>query len=383
LLCLLALLCATTFAQQPSVQSSDSAAQQPAPAPLAPPPPPSEAPAAAPATEPSPSPTPAATEPFAQPVQQPAAQPASQPAAQSATQPPSPPAPQKSAEPEKDAQGVFTFRTDVQEVTLAATVVDEHRHLVSTLSREAFQVFEDGKPQRISAFRRDDVPVALGIVIDNSGSMRSKRPSVNTAALNLVKASNPKDEVCIVNFNDQYYLDQDFTGNVDLLARALEHIEARGGTGLYDALVATSDHLMQSAHLKKRIILVVTDGEDTISSYNLDLTVRALSVNGGPTVYAIAILGAGEHKARKSLEIITRQTGGVAFFPSDLSQVEEISQQIARDIRNQYTISYKPPEAGPANGFHQVKVVARAPGEKKLQVRTRSGYYAGAASSPR
>ena len=345
MLCLLALICATACAQQP------------APAPLAPPPPPSEAPAAAPAAEP-----------FAQP------------AAQSPTQQPTKP---NSNEPDKDAQGVFTFRTDVQEVTLAATVVDEHRHLVSTLGREAFQVFEDNKPQRISAFRRDDVPVALGIVIDNSGSMRSKRPSVNTAAINLVKASNPKDEVCVVNFNDQYYIDQDFTSNVDLLTAALEHIEARGGTGLYDALVATSDHLMRSAHLKKRIILVVTDGEDNISSYNLDLAVRALSVNGGPTVYAIAILGAGEHKARKALEIITRQTGGVAFFPSDLSQVEEISQQIAKDIRNQYTISYKPPESGPANGFHQVKVVARAPGEKKLQVRTRSGYYAAAPSSPR
>ncbi len=345
LLGMLLLACATAFAQQP--------------APLTPPPPPSDAP----------------------PGVTPAAQPDYN--AQPAPAPQSTSTQQKSDQPEKDAQGVFTLRMEVEEVTLHATVVDEHRHLVSTLGREAFQVFEDNKSQRIAAFRRDDVPVALGIVIDNSGSMRSKRPSVNTAAINLVKASNPQDEVCVVNFNDQYYLDQDFTGNVDLLARALEHIEARGGTGLYDALIATSDHLMQSAHLKKRIILVVTDGEDTISSYNLEQTVRALSVNGGPTVYAIAILGTGEHKARKALEQITRQTGGVAFFPSDLSQVEEISQQIAKDIRNQYTISYKPPEAGPANGFHQVKVVARAPGQKKLQVRTRSGYYAGAQATTR
>ena len=304
-------------------------------------------------------------------------------AAQKPSAPPAQPATQQNNQPDKDEQGVFTFRTEVQEVTLHATVVDEHRHLVSTLDREAFQVFEDNHPQRISAFRRDDVPVALGIVIDNSGSMRSKRASVNTAALNLVKASNPQDEVCVVNFNDQYYLDQDFTGNADLLARALEHIEARGGTALYDALIATSDHLMQAAHLKKRIILVVTDGEDDISTYNLEQTVRALSINGGPTVYAIAILGEGEKHARKALELITRQTGGVAFFPSDLSQVEEISQQIARDIRNQYTISYKPPESGPTNGFHQVKVVARTPGQKKLQVRTRSGYYAGAPASTR
>src|SRR5208283_4957611 len=123
------------------------------------------------------------------------------------------------------------------------TVVDEHLRLVTTLDRGAFQVFEDGQPQRITSFRHEDIPVAMAIVIDNSGSMRDKRPSVNAAALNLVRESNPQDQVCVINFNNEYYLDQDYTGSVPLLRDALEQIESRGGTALYDALVATSDHL--------------------------------------------------------------------------------------------------------------------------------------------
>ena len=102
-------------------------------------------------------------------------------------------------------------------MTLHATVVDDHQRPVTTLGRAAFQVFEDGKPQRITSFRREDIPVALAIVIDNSGSMRDKRASVNAAALNLVRASNPQDQVCVINFNNEYYLDQDYTGSIDLL----------------------------------------------------------------------------------------------------------------------------------------------------------------------
>jgi VWFA-related protein len=269
------------------------------------------------------------------------------------------------------------FRTEVQEVTLHATVVDDRQRLVTTLDRNSFQVFEDGRAQRITSFRREDIPVALGIVIDNSGSMRDKRPSVNAAALNLVRASNPQDQVCIVNFNNEYYLDQDYTGNVGLLRDALERIEARGGTALYDALVATSEHLMKSAKLQKKIILVVTDGEDTASRDSLEQAVRAIAVDGGPTVYTIGLLGRErEKKARRALRVVAEQTGGVAFFPADVNEVEAISQQIAHDIRNQYTIGYKPSTPKTEGGYRQVKVDAMASGYKKLMVRTRSGYYA-------
>jgi len=290
--------------------------------------------------------------------------------------------PPQGREAEKDKNGTFVFKTEVQEVTLHATVVDDHQRPVTTLGRTAFQVFEDGKPQRITSFRREDIPVALAIVIDNSGSMRDKRPSVNAASLNLVRASNPEDQVCVINFNDAYYLDQDYTGSVDLLRDALERIEARGGTALYDALVATSDHLMKSAKLQKKIILVVTDGEDTASRDTLEQAVRTIAVDGGPTVYTIGLLGQErEKKARRALRILAEQTGGVAFFPASVNEVEAISQQIAHDIRNQYTIGYKPSTPKLEGGYRQVKVDAAASGYKKLSVRTRSGYYATAGQS--
>jgi len=144
---------------------------------------------------------------------------------------------------EKEDSGVFVIKKKVEEVVLHATVVDQNQRLVTNLQQGAFTVYEDGKPQQITSFRREDIPVAIGIVIDNSGSMRDKRPAVNQAAINLVRASNPQDEVFIVNFNDEYYLDQDFTSNLNQLREGLDRIESRGGTALYDALVASADHL--------------------------------------------------------------------------------------------------------------------------------------------
>jgi VWFA-related protein len=273
----------------------------------------------------------------------------------------------------------FVFRTEVQEVVLHATVIDDRQHSVPDLDRSAFKVFEDGKPQRISSFRHEDVPVALGIVIDNSGSMRDKRPKVNAAAINLVRSSNPQDQVFIVNFNNEYYLDQDYTADLSLLRDALERIEARGGTALYDALVATADHLAKTAQLQKKVILVVTDGEDNASRDTLEQAVRAIAVDGGPAVYAIGLLGGErEKKARRALNIFAAETGGVAFFPATLDEVEAISQQVAHDIRNQYTIGYKPSALSTAGGYHQVRVEVSAPGHKHLFARTRNGYYANA-----
>ena len=127
----------------------------------------------------------------------------------------------------------------MDEVLLHATVVDDKQHIVTDLDRTAFTVFEDGKPQNIISFHHEDIPVSMGIVIDNSGSMREKRAKVNQAALNLVRASNPKDEVFVVNFNDEYYLDQDFTNDLLKLKEALEKIDARGGTAPCDAFLAS------------------------------------------------------------------------------------------------------------------------------------------------
>jgi VWFA-related protein len=278
-------------------------------------------------------------------------------------------------------QGVFVFRKDVDEVLLYATVVDDKQHIVTNLDRSAFTVFEDGKPQNIISFHHVDIPVAMGIVIDNSGSMKEKRAKVNQAALNLVRSSNPRDEVCIVNFNDEYYLDQDFTNDLLKLKEALEKIDPRGGTSLYDAVVASAEHLRRFAHLEKKVLFLVTDGEDNASTETLEQAVKHLQEENGPSVYTIGILGDEEHpkRARKALEIIAQRTGGIAFFPKTLDEVDAISRTVASDIRNQYAIGYKPTNPRGNGGFRQIRVEAKsAKGHAKMTVRTKSGYYAGA-----
>jgi Ca-activated chloride channel homolog len=281
-------------------------------------------------------------------------------------------------EPSREEGGVYVFKKQVEEVVLHATVIDDKRRLVTGLTKNDFQVFEDGAPQQITSFRREDIPVSLGIVIDNSGSMRDKRPAVSQAAINLVRASNPNDEVFVVNFNDEYYLDQDFTHQVPQLKEALDRIESRGGTALYDAVVASADHLKKNARLDKKVLLVVTDGEDNASRESLEQAIRRLQAENGPTVYTIGILGEErQRRARRALVEMSEQTGGVSFFPKDLGEVDAISQAVAHDIRNQYTIGYKPVRPQSQGGYRTVKVEARAPGYKHLMVRTRSGYYAG------
>jgi Ca-activated chloride channel homolog len=291
---------------------------------------------------------------------------------------PNPPAP-KNQNRDINDQGVFVFKKDVDEVLLHATVQDDKQHLVTNLEKNAFTVYEDGKPQSIISFHHEDIPVAMGIVIDNSGSMREKRNKVNQAALNLVRSSNPRDEVFVVNFNDEYYLDQDFTNDLLKLKEALEKIDARGGTAMFDAVVASADHLKRDARLEKKVLFVVTDGEDNASNETLEQAVKQLQQENGPQVYAIGILGDEEHpkRARHALEIIAQRTGGIAFFPKTLDEVDEISKTVAHDIRNQYTIGYKPTNPRATGGFRTVRVDAKVKGHK-MTVRTKSGYYAGA-----
>lgn len=280
--------------------------------------------------------------------------------------------------PNSQEGGAFVFRKQVEEVILHATVLDERQRLVTNLDKNAFAVFENNQLQAITSFRHEDIPVAMGVVIDNSGSMREKRDKVNKAAINLVRSSNPQDQVFVVNFNDEYYLDQDFTGAIPKLREALEKVESRGGTALYDAVVASADHLKKNAKLEKKVLFVVTDGEDNASRESLETAIRRLQAENGPTVYAIGLLGEEkQRRARNALKEIAVRTGGVAFFPKDLNEVDEISSTVAHDIRNQYTIGYKPTTPKSAGGYRAIRVDARAKGYGKLTVRTRSGYYAG------
>ena len=281
---------------------------------------------------------------------------------------------------EKGTHGYTLMRT-VDEVVLNATVLDSDHRLVNDLTKDDFKIWEDGVPQAIASFQHQDIPVSMGILVDNSGSMRDKRAAVNTAALDLVKASNSQDEAFIVNFSDEAFIDQDFTSDLTKLREGLAHIDSKGGTALYDAVVASADQLAKGAKRPKQVLLIITDGEDNASSLTLEQTIRRVQQLQGPVVYSIGLLfgdeggGRESRRAKRALQLLSDETGGLAFFPKSLLDVDSIAAEVARDIRNQYTIGYhstKPPTEG---GYRTIKVDARASGHGKLIVRTRSGYY--------
>jgi VWFA-related protein len=274
----------------------------------------------------------------------------------------------------------YVLHTNVEEVVLNATVL-EGTQLVQTLKQENFQVFEDGVKQNLISFQHTDLPVSIGLVVDNSGSMSKKRPAVNKAAVDLVEASNPEDEAFVVNFSDEAYIDQDFTSTVNKLRDGLSHIESRGGTALYDAVVASADKLVADAKRPKQVLVLITDGEDNASTLTLDQTIRRVQELSGPVIYTIGLLFGDEmshgevRHARRALELLSNETGGIAFFPKSIEQVDEIAAEVARDIRSQYTIGYHSSKASNEAGFRRVSVTAEAQGMGKLTVRTRTGYF--------
>jgi Ca-activated chloride channel family protein len=280
------------------------------------------------------------------------------------------------AQPQTE-EGQFVFKKKVEEVVLHAIVVDPQNRLMSNLNRDAFHVFENGKLQRMTSFRHENVPLALGILIDNSGSMRPKRQKVNEAALNLVGSSNTQDEMFVVNFGEEYYLDQDFTGDVPKLKAALDKVETRGSTALYDAIVASAAHIRRDARIQKRVLLVVTDGKDNASQESLDETVEQLQQADGPIVYVIAFVDEtkGASATIRALQAISMNTGGTAYFPKDLNEVDAITKSIANDIRDQYVIGYKSSNPMAGHAYHAIDVQANDGTRHKLRVRTRTGYY--------
>ena len=283
------------------------------------------------------------------------------------------------AEPSDDPSR-FVFRKQVQEVVLHATVADQAGRLVTSLDKGAFSIYVNNVPEAITSFRHEDVPVALGIVVDNSGSMRDKREKVNEAVLNLIRASNPQDEVFVVNFSQTPYLDQDFTSDVNLLQTALQQVSSRGSTALYDAVVVSAEHLRNNPHLTKKVLLVITDGQDNMSQETLQGAIRKLQPNEGATIYAIGLSNGGMTRAgRDALQTLAKSTGGMAFFPQSLDEVDDITRTVAHDIRSQYTLAFKPSTPHDKNGYQGIRVEAKGPGRTRLIVRTRSGYYPGEA----
>jgi len=273
------------------------------------------------------------------------------------------------------------FRADTRLVVCHATVVDKNGHLVTDLKQPAFTVYENEVQQTIKVFKREDVPVSLGLIIDNSGSMREKRAKVAAAALGLVKASNPEDEVFVVNFNDEAFLDlphgEDFTNKISDMEEALSRIDARGGTAMRDAIRMSIDHLKEKAHRDKKVLVVVTDGNDNSSVISLENLVKA-SQQSDVLLYAVGLLSEEERReaarAKRALEDLALATGGESYFPHELAEVDRIAQQVAHDIRNQYTIEYTPSNQAMDSTYRKIRIVVNAAGHPT--VRTRSGYFA-------
>ena len=271
----------------------------------------------------------------------------------------------------------YTIRVKVEEVVLRATAQTSKGVLVSGLSKDNFQVYEDGALQQIRHFSHEDIPVTVGLVVDNSGSMGPKRGPVIAAAMAFARSSNPQDEMFVVNFNEKVTfglpVSKPFTDNVTELEAALFRTPATGETALYDAVAAALEHL-QSGNRDKKVLIVISDGGDNASKHSL-AQIRAMAAHSDAILYAIGIFDQEDADRNPHvLKELAKDTGGEAFLPESLKDVPAICEQIARDIRTQYAIAYVPSNRKSDGIYRTIEVKAQASGYKHLIVRTRAGY---------
>jgi len=275
--------------------------------------------------------------------------------------------------------GIPSISVDVNLVVLHPSVRDRQGGFVSGLRKQDFQVFEDGRRQAIRLFQHEDVPVSVGLLVDNSASMGPKRPDVTAAALAFARSSNPQDELFVVNFDQKVSFGlpdtELFSARAPELEKALNGVPAWGQTALYDAIEAGLEH-MTKASRERKILIVVSDGGDNSSRQTLKQVVDN-AARSNVMIYAIGLLD--EHDADQNpgfLKKIARVTGGEAFFPDPTSEAVNVCKQIAQDIRRQYTIGYAPSNEKLDSTYRRIRVVVHAPGRGRLEVRSRAGYIA-------
>jgi Ca-activated chloride channel homolog len=273
----------------------------------------------------------------------------------------------------------FKISVFVRMITLNATVLDSKGNQVSGLTKEDFQVYEDGIIQEIEYFGREDIPVTVGIVIDNSGTMKPKRAEVIAAALAFARASNPKDQMFVVHFNENISLGLPdsmlFTDKVDQLENALSRINANGLTALYDAVAMALDHL-NKGDLDKKALIVIADGEDNASKQSQE-KVLAAADKSNAIIFTIDIFDeTNPDRNPRVLKQLAKTTGGEAFLPDSITEIVSICKRIALDIRSQYSIAYIPTNNTQDGKFRALKVTARTRDGRRLFVRTRTGYFA-------
>ena len=273
----------------------------------------------------------------------------------------------------------YTLQVNVQMVVLHATVQNSKGGPVSGITQEDFLVLENGVPQVIRYFSHEDIPVTVGLVIDNSGSMRSKRSEVISAALAFARSSNPQDQMFVVNFNQRvsYGLPEGtlFTDQVPQLEVALSRVAADGMTALYDAVGAALDRL-EAGNRDKKVLIVVSDGGDNASKLRLP-QIMAMARKSEAIIYTIGLFDPEDDDVDpRVLAQLSRDTGGEAFLPASAAEVPLICERIARDIRSQYTIAYVPANPKPDGTYRAIRIKAKAAGQGGLRVRTRAGYFA-------
>ena len=275
-------------------------------------------------------------------------------------------------------QDQYAIKSNVDLVVLHAVVRDRNGGFVSDLARTDFRVYEDGVLQSIATFSHEDIPVTVGLIVDNSGSMRTKRSEVIAAALALARSSNPRDQMFVINFNDSVSFGlpkgMPFTDREDQLRTALSNVTAEGRTALYDALSYGLEHL-QAGDRDKKALIVISDGADNASKHTL-ADIMETTMHSDAIIYTVGIFDPDDpDKNPGVLRRLAKSTGGEAFFPDSLTGVTSDCEKIALDIRNQYDIAYSPIQKEESGSFRSIRVTAKAPGNKRLSVRTRTGYY--------
>lgn len=269
---------------------------------------------------------------------------------------------------------VFSLNSDLME--LHVTVVNDKDRTVSGLTKENFKVTENGIEQPITQFRHEDIPVSLGLVIDNSRSIEPRKARLDAATLSFVRQSNPEDETFIVHFDFDARLERDFTTSLPDLEATLAASKPFGQTAIYDALMLALDH-MQKARNPKKAILLVTDGLDNVSTTKFEQVLEAVK-HSRVTVLVVGLLSASEgEKAEETLSKIAEASGGHAYFPDNDDQARTTMERVARDLRAQYTISYVPTDPSHDGTWRSVRVAVTPPaGSKdKLEADYRHGYY--------
>jgi VWFA-related protein len=271
------------------------------------------------------------------------------------------------------------IKMDVENVLLDVSVRDKAGQWVSGLAKENFQIIENGEPQIIDWFTNEDIPVTLGIVLDNSASMRPKRPEAVTAALAFARTSNPHDEMFVVTFNERARLalpnELAFTDDPAKLRDALILLEPSGRTGLYDAIAKALAHSETGTHGRKAL-LVISDGGDNASAIDWK-EMEKLALESKATIFTIGIFDPDDKDKNPGvLKQLARITGGEAYMPKELRELSGICQVVAKDIRNRYLLSYTPDHKKPVGRERKIQVNAQSSDRGKMSVTTRTKYLA-------